>query len=247
MNGAEQKIYISNDERIDDLQFKGMKIIQSEKSFRFGTDSILLAGFTKINKNDKCIDLGAGSGVLSILLHARIGCTITAVEIDKDQCERLQRSVELNNITNEITIINSDYIENVAEIGRCKFDCAVCNPPYYRRNCGVISGKGGATHEINADINRIALAASSLLKYGGKIFLCFPADRLNEALFALTNAKIEPKRLRLVLSKIKSRPYLVLIEAKKYAKPGLIIENNLVIYDDYGNYTEEVRKIYHEF
>lgn len=263
-------IEIFDKERVDDLQFMGLRIIQGIDSFRFGTDSVLLAAFSRPHRGSSCIDLGAGSGVLSILIGARTGCNMTAVEIDGDQCSRIERSDRLNSgrITSEektakdtvfdnnapkrgdektgIRVINADYLTETARIGIGKYDCAVCNPPYFRCDCGKVSARANATHELSADINGVARAASCLIKFGGKLFMCYPTQRLAEALCALVGARLEPKKLRLVATKQDSPPYLALIEAKKGAKSGLIIEKNLVLHREDGSYTDEVREIYHE-
>ena len=113
MSGCEntKNIPVYADEHIDDLQFRGMKIIQSRKAFCFGTDSVLLAGFANPSKSENCIDLGAGTGVLSILLNARTGCRMICAEIDAEQCGRMERSIVLNGQEKEIKILNIDYIK----------------------------------------------------------------------------------------------------------------------------------------
>lgn len=248
MSGCEntKNIPVYADEHIDDLQFRGMKIIQSRKAFCFGTDSVLLAGFANPSKSENCIDLGAGTGVLSILLNARTSCKMTCAEIDAEQCGRMERSIVLNGQEKEIKILNIDYIKEKKQLGAGKFDSAVCNPPYFRKSSGVVSKNAEATHDISADIFEITEAAAYLLKFGGKLFICFPANALAELFAALEKAKLEPKKMRLAASNAVSKPYLAFVEAKKGGKRGLIVENTLVIYGEDGNYTEEVRKIYHE-
>lgn len=154
------------------------------------------------------------------------------------------RSVRLNGLNEaEITAVNADYIDYSVK-SKTKFDCAICNPPYHQHDCGAISQKGAATHDIAAPIKEITKAAAKLLKYGGKFFICFPARRLCDAFTALSSAGLEPKRLRLVAGKPEAAPYLALIEAKSGAKSGLIIENNLIIHDENGEYSPEVAEFY---
>ena len=232
-------------EHMDSLDYRGMVLIQHNDSFCFGTDSVLLANFARINAKDYCIDLGAGSGVLSVLIHARTHCRMIAVEVDSEQCERLERTISINGIQKFVEVRNIDYIEECSEIGMGKFDAAVCNPPYFRSDCGAISNKACATHEVLADIDGIAAVASSLLKVGGKLFICFPAGRLCEAVCSLCANDLEPKRMRLVSSTPNKKPYLCLIEAKKGGRHGLIVEKELVIYNEAGEYTDELKRIYH--
>ncbi len=241
-----EKIFLKDGERLEDLQFKGMKVIQASDSFRFGTDSVLLAGFCRVGAKANCIDLGAGCGVLSILVHARTNCRVTAVEIDKNQYSRIERSIDLNHIGENVRAMNLDYIAEYDKIGRGIYDAVICNPPYFKNNCGSIPDSGSATHELCADIDGISEVTNKLLKFGGKLFMCFPAGRVCDAVFSLKMNGIEPKVIRFVASTSEARPYLALIEGKKGAKPGMIIEKNLIIYEKNKQYTKEVRRIYHE-
>lgn len=232
-------------ERLDSLDYRGMVLIQHSDSFCFGTDSVLLANFARLTSKDYCIDMGAGSGVLSVLIHARTRCRMLAVEVDNEQCERLERTVKINEIQDYIGIRNMNYIVDYKRLGVGEFDAAVCNPPYFRTDCGKLSAKCNATHELLADIDGIAAAAYSLLKFGGKLFICFPAQRVCEAICSLSSNNLEPKRLRFICSTPYKSPYLCLVEARKGGKPGVLVENQLIIYNDNGEYTDELRKIYH--
>ena len=236
-------------ESIEDLQYKGLRIIQNEGGFRFGTDSVLLAGFACAGKNSRVIDLGAGTGVLSILLNGRTGAKMTAVELQPEQCDMARRSFEMNG--QDIMLIEGD-MRTVHEItGRGVFDAAICNPPYYPPDCGSVSQKGealyegAATHELFLSVEEVAKTAQTLIKFGGKLFICCPAARLSEMLCALTAHELQPKRMRMVASVKGKPPYLALIEAKKGAKPGVIWEPQLTVCNEDGSYTEETNAIYH--
>lgn len=243
-------IELKNGERLEDLQFKGLRIIQSGSGFRFGTDSVLLAGFAKVGAKDCVLDMGSGTGVIAILLEGRTGAKLTGVEIQAVQCDMAARSAKLNG--QDIEFINADLRTLHERLGSGVFDAAVCNPPYYSADRGEVSKKGegefegAATHEICCTLEEVAKAASRLLRYGGKLFECCPVSRLSEALCALSGCGLEPKRLRLVAARADKPPYLALIEAKKGAAPGLVVEKQLDVCDENGRHTPEVRRIYHE-
>lgn len=236
-------------ERIEDLQYRGLKIIQNETGFRFGTDSVLLAGFANVGRREKVLDMGAGTGVIAILLEGRTGASLTALEIQKEQCDMARRSAEMNG--QGIEVAEADMRTAHLRFGTGSFDAAVCNPPYYPTDSGGISKKGengfrgAATHETNCTLGEVAESAARLLKYGGKFFICCPSARLAEALCELSKNGLEPKRLRLAASSAEKAPYLALIEAKKGAAPGLIIEKQLNVMNPDGSYTEEANRIYH--
>ena len=119
-------------ERIDDLQYKGLKIIQNEKGFCFGIDSILLSDFaSEIKENSKIVDLGTGTGIIAILISVKTNAKKTiGVEIQKRVYEMAKRSVKLNHLEDKIEIINKDIKEVLNELERGAFDAVITNPPY---------------------------------------------------------------------------------------------------------------------
>ena len=256
---ADKSGLLREGERADDLQYKGLRLIQSPSAFCFGTDSILLTHFAlppllRAKKDERIIDLGAGSGVISLLLAAKTGLSVTGVEIDAEQCERLERTLALNGLDRDeigknalgigkIAVVCADYLSPALSFER-KFDHAVCNPPYFKLGSGGSPMNAGATHEKSADILSLAQAARRLVKFGGSFSLCFPAERLSEAFCALSANSLEPKTLRLVRTKAGKKPYLALIRAKHGAKSGLTVENDLIIANEAGQYTDEVRRYY---
>ncbi len=242
-------VTLKKGEKIEDLQYKGLKIIQGEGVFRFGTDSVLLAGWVKAGKKDRVIDLGTGTGVIAVLLEGRTGAEITAVDIQKEQCDMAARSIAMNG--QSIAVVECDMRTAHEKLGRGGFDIAVCNPPYYPKKSGAVSKKGegeyegAATHELFCTLSEVAGSAKRLLKFGGRLYICCPVSRLAEAMTVLTQNRLEPKRMQLVASRKDKAPYLALIEAKKGAAPGLILERQLDLTNADGSYTEETNRIYH--
>ncbi|MBR4436063.1 MAG: methyltransferase [Clostridia bacterium] len=248
---CDEKSLLNEGERVDDLQSKGLKLIQAPAFFCFGTDSVLLTHYAldalkTAKSGGKLIDLGAGSGFISVMLAAHTRLDITAVEIDAAQCSRLERSALINGFPpSKLTVVNADYTSSGGALTP-GFDYAVANPPYFKLESGGAPTHATATHEESADILGVCGAASRLLKFGGKFFFCFPASRIAEAFRALDVIGLEPKKLRFCASTPTKKPYLALITAIKGAKPGLDIEKELVITDESGGYTDEVAAWYGE-
>jgi len=236
-------------ERIDDLQYKGLKIIQKADEFCFGIDSILLSDFARtIKKNSEIIDLGTGTGIISILLSKKIEAKkIYGIEIQEKVADMAKRSVKLNNLENIITIINKDLKELPELLENNYYDAIVTNPPYKKNNTGLKNeneAKLISRHEIKCTLDDIARISSKLLKNGGEFYMVHRPERLAEIIEELKKYKLEPKILKLVYPKKDKEPNLLLIKAVKNAKPFLKIEKPLFVYDENNNYTEEILEIY---
>lgn len=236
-------------ERIDDLQYKGLKIIQNDEGFCFGLDSILLTDFARdIKKNSVIVDLGTGTGILAILLAKKVEATkILGIEIQKDVADMAKRSIEINNLQNIIEIINED-VNNIT-LANGSFDYVVTNPPYKKKGTGLINyndKKAMSKHEVNIDLKKWLNVSKRLLKNNGSLYMVHRPERLNEIMDCLRNNNLEPKKIRFVYPNINKNANLVLIKAVKNARPFLKIERPLIVYRDDGNYTDEILNIYKE-
>jgi tRNA1Val (adenine37-N6)-methyltransferase len=236
-------------ERVDDLQYRGLKIIQDTENFCFGLDAVLLAGFAAARPDDRICDLGTGNGILCLLLSGRVHNTrFDAIEISRDLAERAERNVRLNHLDSRISVYNSNITEVRSVLPSGSYDLVVCNPPYYRNTAGQSrSAKDMDISRTDAacTIDDVSNAAKWLLRNGGKLAVVFPAARMLEVMDSMRAVRIEPKRFRLVSSFISKAPFICLIEGIKGAKPSLHPLPPLILYKSDGSYTSELRGIYH--
>lgn len=236
--------FLNENESLDDLELDNLMIIQDKNGYKFSTDSVLLANFAKGKPSDVCIDLCSGGGVVAILFSYKNKIKkMYAVEIQAKQAEMSKRSIMYNNLN--IEVINDD-LKNLKNIlGSEIADVITVNPPYNKQ--GVFSENDEiaiSTHEIKTNLEEIAVSASNLLKFGGKIFMVHRADRLVDIFHTFKKNNLEPKVLRIVYPKITKEPNLCLIEAKKGAKSGLKIMKPLVLNNENGTETDELKQIY---
>ena len=244
-------ILLQENERIDDLEYKGLKIIQNKNGFCFGIDSVLLSDFAKdIKKAARVLDLGTGTGIISILLCGKTNLKhITGVEIQEDVYKMAKKSIELNNLENRFEIINED-IKKLSKIFPANsFDAIVTNPPYKKENTGLTSKDETqliSRHEVMCNIDDIAKISSYLLKSNASIYMVHRPDRLIDIIEALRKYKLEPKIIRFIYPKIEKEPNLVLIKATKGAKQFLKMEKPLIVYNQDGTYTDEILEIYNK-
>ena len=93
-------------------------------------------------------------------------------------------------------------------------------------------------------IEDVCLSAAGLLKYGGSLFLCHRVERMCDVIEAMREAGLEPKRMRLVQQRAEKPAKLFLLEGKKGGRPGLVMEPVLLIEDETGAYSGEMKRIY---
>lgn len=240
---------LNENERIDDLQYKGLKLIQDKNGFCFGVDSVLLSDFAKeIKRNSVVVDIGTGTGIIGLLLCKKTNLQkIYGVEIQKEVAEMARRSVKLNHLENKFEIINCD-IQDIFEILQPNsIDSIVTNPPYKKANTGIRNDDEKqmiSRHEVKCTLEDIVEKSAKLLKDKGEFYMVHRAERLVDIMCALRKYRLEPKNVRFVHSKENEKPNLILVKAIKYANPFLKIDKPLVIFDENGNYTEEILRIY---
>lgn len=236
-------------ERIDDLQLQGLRIIQKEKGFRFGMDAVLLADFARVEERDHAADFGTGTGILPLLIAGRGRAKqIDAFEIQPDMAEMAQRSVQLNGMEGRIRVhhIPVEQAEDVIAPG--SLDVIVCNPPYGVPGTTLLNPEKElslARHQGETGLTTWYRMAYRLLRGKGRFNMIYPAPRMLEAMTALSKARLEPKRFRLIYPYAEKAANLVLIEAMKDAKPMLHPEPPLIVYEPDGSMTAELKTIYH--
>lgn len=241
-------IKLNEDERLDDLQRNGYKLIQNTKIFCFGMDAVLLCAFTKVNKDEDVLDLGTGNGVIPILLKGRTeGKSFTGLEIQDINVDMALRSIRYNGIEDSVSVVKGDIKEASKIFGAAVFDVVTANPPYMNENHGLKnpeSHKAIARHEILCTLDDVVGEGSRTLKPGGRFYMVHRPHRLAEIIETMRKYHIEPKRIRFVHPYSDRDANMVLIEGIRGGRPMVKIEPPLVIYREQGVYTEEVRNLY---
>lgn len=231
---------------------RGIFVIVS-KEHRFNTDTVLLADFSAPRDGEVCADFGTGCGAIPLIWCGRAKPKkIYAVEIQHDACEMARRSVERNGFFAAVEIVEADLKTLRAGRGPVPqgLDRIVCNPPYKPEGTGVKNPHPGqciARHEVACSFAEIAAAAASLLRWGGRFCCCLRPERLCEAMGTLHGAGLEPKRLRFVQQRSGRAPSLFLLQANRGGKPGMAVEPVLLIENETGDFSEEMRRIYGDY
>jgi tRNA1Val (adenine37-N6)-methyltransferase len=239
----------TRDETSDTLFDGTIRVLQERNGYRFSIDAILLAGFVRLRRGDRVIDLGTGVGIIPLILGNRGDDPekIVGVEIQEQLAALAQRNVLINELEDLITIHQGDIKELHNAFPPSSYDILVTNPPYYQVASGRInpsSQKAIARHEIACTIDDVLQATHYLLKEGGRIFVIFPAQRAITLLNSLRHALLEPKRIRWVYSREGEEATFILTEAHKGRGEGVEILPPFYIYSDHGSYTQEMEALY---
>ena len=235
---------------INDLvYFDNLKIVQNKNYFNFSLDSILLPNFAPITENTKLIlDLCTGNAPVPLVLTTKTNAKIIGVELQKEVFELAKESVELNDLSEQIELINDNINNIVTKYETDTFDLITCNPPYFKHSEQSITNdneiKSIARHEIHMELEDVFKISKKLLKNGGSICMVHRTDRLMEIIEKMNNNNIEPKRVQFIYPKMNSESNLVLVDGRKNGKTGLKVLAPLYVHNEDGSYTDEVLKLF---
>jgi len=247
MMGAE--VALKPKERLDDLHRNNYKIIQHPDFFTFGMDAVLLSDFATVHKSEIHMDLCSGNGIIPILLAAKNkGISYAGIEINKELVDMATRSAAYNSLADKITMHNAD-IRDISGLFGDNFDVVTANPPYMANDTGAQNENPNmaiARHEIMCNLEDVTSSAAKLLRFGGRFYMVHRPNRLADIVEAMRKSNLEPKTLRLVHPKAGAAPNTLLISATKGGKPHLDVKPPLIVYDNNGQYTDEIIRIYYE-
>ncbi|SHK26910.1 tRNA1(Val) A37 N6-methylase TrmN6 [Hathewaya proteolytica DSM 3090] len=240
--------YMLENETLDDLQLKGIYIIQKKDGFRFGVDAVLLSNFARVKKKESVMDLCSGTGIVPFILAGKTESdNICGMEIQKDMVEMANRTVEYNSLQHRVSFINED-LTNFDKLKKLeKYNVVTVNPPYKTGNCGIVNQEDKlaiARHEICCNLEQVIEAAKILLADGGRFYMVHRPERMVDAVTLMRKHKIEPKRIKMVIPMPGKAPNIMLIEGKRNGGRFFKWEPDLCIHNKDGSYTDEINQLY---
>lgn len=245
---SREQQFLKENERLDELQRNGYKIIQNPEKFCFGMDAVLLSHFAKAGAGAKVLDLGTGTGIIPILMEATTQAEhLVGLEIQEESADMAKRSVELNGLSSKIEIVNGDIKSAATLFQAGSFDVVTSNPPYMIEQHGLQNPTGPkaiARHEVLCTLDDVVGNAAKLLKSGGHFYMVHRPFRLPEIISTMLSYKLEPKRMQLVYPYIDKEPNMVLIEGVRGGNPRMTVEKPLIVYEKPGVYRQEIYDLY---
>ena len=244
----EGAVLLREDERIDDLQRNHYGIIQRKGTFCFGMDAVLLSGFARVKAGERVLDLGTGTGIIPILLCAKTeGEHFTGLEIQEESADMARRSVAYNGLEEKIHIVTGDIKEAGDLFARASFDVITSNPPYMNESHGLKNpedAKAIARHEVKCTLEDVVREGVKVLKPGGRFYMVHRPRRLIEIIQTMKDYGLEPKRMKLVHPYRDREANMVLLEAVRGGGPLLKVEAPVIVFEENGEYAEEIRTTY---
>jgi tRNA1Val (adenine37-N6)-methyltransferase len=235
-------------EEINDLLRNGLSIIQSSELPKFNTDSILLANFPKVKNGWKVCDLCTGTGIIPLVLTTRAReLKISAVELNNLMRDMAKRSIELNNLENQIEVLHEDVRHT--SLSKGTFDLVTVNPPYFTPQWGPISKevtRAQARSQVELTLQEVVHTGYSLLKEKGTFAIVYNSSGVADLLSLLSSQKLSVARIRFIHHNIYTKSSSCLLEAQKGAKHRMVVEHPLIIYQENGNFTPELQGLYYE-
>lgn len=244
------KSILKEGERIDQLFSTDVKIIQNREVFSYSIDSVLLSRFPKIPSRGLIVDLCSGNGAVGLFASTRTNAPIIEVEIQERLADMAERSIQLNDLGEQVQMINDDLKNLLKHVPRTGVDLILCNPPYFK--VSETSKKNLsehyllARHEITTNLEEICDISRHALKSNGRLALVHRPDRFLDIIDTLRQYNLAPKRIQFVYPKVGKDANLLLVEAiKDGSTDGLKILPPLFVHKENGDYTDEIFEIYY--
>jgi tRNA1Val (adenine37-N6)-methyltransferase len=232
-----------------DSFFNGqLRIRQQQPGYRFSIDAVLLAYHARPRPGDRVLDLGTGCGIIPLIMAYRSPqISVYGIEVQEKLSDLARFNVSDNHMETQVTILREDMKSLKSTMISGLVDLVVSNPPYRRSHSGRLNPdhqRALARHEIAVTLSDLIATTKRMLRTAGRFVTIYSAERAAELLALMRSASIEPKILRSIHSNRQSDAKLILVEGKKDGRTGIRIESSLILYDEDGNYTDEVEKMF---
>ncbi|MFU2163254.1 tRNA1(Val) (adenine(37)-N6)-methyltransferase [Streptococcus pluranimalium] len=243
------QITLNQGERIDQLFSTDIKIIQNKAVFSYSIDSVLLSRFPKIPAKGLIVDLCSGNGAVGLFASTRTKAPITLVELQERLADMAARSIQLNHLEKQVSMVQDDLKNLLNHVPRSQVDLILCNPPYFKATETSKKNLSEhhllARHEITTNLEEICQVSRHALKSNGHLAMVHRPDRFLDILDTLRRSNLAPKRVQFVYPKMGKEANMLLIEAiKDGSTDGLKILPPLFVHKDNGDYTDDIFEIY---
>ena len=233
------------------LNYKNTYIYQNTDWFMFSLESVLLANFVNIKKNDQIIvDFATGNAPVAMLLSFRTNAIIYGIELQEEIYKLGEKSIKENKMDNQIILYNMNIKDVDNKFNDESVDIVVCNPPFFKtesvKHLNDIDIKTVARHEVKFDLDMLFKSVKYILKNKGVFAMVHRPERLVEIIVKMKKYNLEPKRIQFCYPKKGKNANIILIEGIKNGNSGIKVLNPIIVHDENGDYNSEIKKMFGE-
>lgn len=228
---------------IKPFQFKEFSIEQDRCAMKIGTDGVLLGAWTSIQDPYAILDIGAGTGILALMLAQRSDAMqIDALEIDEDAYEQCVENFENSPWADRLFCYHAALDEFAEEMEDEKYDLIISNPPFYTEDYK--SGDNARNMARFADslpFEELIKFASELLSDQGSFAVIIPYSEENYFLKLSEKVNLFPNRITRVRGTENTAVKRSLLQLSFTEKP--FSSNELILEESRHQYTQNYQKM----
>ncbi len=219
-----------------------MLLYQPEKGYRVNSDSIFLLDFIRrFRPKGKLLDVGAGVGILSLVLARDFPVNVTLSEKRGEALAYARHNFSVNSLA--VEAVEGDFLEASFEGG---YDFIVSNPPFYdpRVTQSEDPGLNAARYAQHLPLEAFVAKVRRLLKPRGRFILCYDARQSDRLLRSLAAEKFQAEELRYVHPKIDREAKIVMVAARLHSRSLCRVLPPLIVFDEENRYRPEAEEAF---
>lgn len=220
------------------------QVQQDRCAMKVSTDGILLGCLASIADARSILDIGCGTGLLSLMAAQRnANAFIDAVELNVDAAEQAAENIGMSEWAGRIRVHNVDILNYEPGIS---YDAILCNPPYFEQDLrSPDQGRNTARHDSDLDLKNLVAAVDRLLSPRGTASLILPVERYSELVEYLINKNLNINHICKIyyLKGGPLRRYVLRLSRTH----STVAEASMVVQHRSNQYTDQYRELTKEF
>lgn len=228
------------------FHFKQFSVEDGRSTMKVGTDAVLLGAVADTYGVGEILEIGAGCGIISLIMAQRSGAKIDAVEIDHDSAKQARSNADRSPWAERINIIQ-DLIQNYSMMTSIRYDLIISNPPFF--NCSLKSPdkkRNLSRHNDSMSYEDLLAAVVRLMKEEASFWVILPSPEFDNFNQLAKAAGLHLQRKINIISKEGRKEHRVIMQFRKTVADPVTVKA-ITILDHDGNYSEEYKALTRDF